>query len=67
MLAASVGPQALSDALPEYDLDVEAMAAVVHDRKPTCRPDLAAEDPDQHNACKNSHGISPRSNTFCAA
>lgn len=35
---------AVSDALPEYNLDVFAMAAVVHDRKPECRPDLSSED-----------------------
>lgn len=36
--------QALADALPEYNLDVAAMAAVVHGRKAECRPDLTAED-----------------------
>ena len=30
-------------ALPEYRLDVAAMAGVVHDRSPRCRPDLSFE------------------------
>ena len=37
------GALQLARALPEYDLDLDAMAAVVHHRTPACRPDLEVE------------------------
>jgi hypothetical protein len=36
--------QGLSDALPEYNLDPEAMAAIVHQRTSACRPDFKVPD-----------------------
>lgn len=39
----NVFARGLADVLPEYSLDVESMAAVVHDRGPECLPDLRFE------------------------